>query len=445
LRIVPLIAPSYTIDAPEMIDPAFLKDNLDAVRTALGNRGVDMTRELEEIAALESRRRRLIPELEGLKREQNTAGDQVAKAKRQGQDTTKIQEENRQRSAQIKQMGVELDLLEQRRNHSLLVIPNVPHTTVPVGKSAEENKEMRRVGSARSFTFPPQAHWDLGPALGIIDFERGTKIAGARFTVLVGAGARLARALINFMLDLHTKQHGYTEIEPPFMANTATLTGTGNLPKFEADLFKIAGDWDLYLVPTAEVPLTNMHRGEILDGKQLPIRYTAYTPCFRSEAGSYGADVRGLIRQHQFDKVELMAFARPDDSYNELERLTGNAEEVLKRLELPYRVMLLSTGDMGFASAKTFDLEVWLPSQNTYREISSCSNTEAFQARRANIKFRPEPGGRTEFVHTLNGSGLAVGRTLIAILENYQEEDGTVVIPTALRPYMDGAEKITRQ
>jgi seryl-tRNA synthetase len=427
-----------------MIDPAFLKDNLQTVRTALGNRGVDMTRELEEIAALESRRRRLIPELEGLKREQHTAGDEVAKAKRQGLDTTKLQEANRQRSQQIKQLTVEFDLLEQRRNHGLLVIPNVPHESVPVGKSAEDNEEVRRVGTPRSFTFTPQAHWDLGPALGIIDFERGTKIAGARFTVLVGAGARLARALINFMLDLHTRQHGYTEIEPPFMANTATLTGTGNLPKFEADLFKIAGDWDLYLIPTAEVPLTNMHRGEILDARQLPIRYTAYTPCFRSEAGSYGADVRGLIRQHQFDKVELMAFARPEESYDELERLTGNAEEVLKRLELPYRTVLLCTGDMGFASAKTYDLEVWLPSQKTYREISSCSNTEAFQARRANIKFRPEPGGRTEFVHTLNGSGLAVGRTLIAILENYQQEDGSVAIPAALRPYMNGAERIAR-
>jgi seryl-tRNA synthetase len=423
-----------------MIDPAFLKDNLDAVRAALANRGMDMTRELEEIAALESRRRRLIPELEGLKREQNAAADQVAKAKRQGQDTTKIQEENRQRSTQIKQMGVELDLLEQRRNHSLLVIPNVPHATVPVGKSAEENKEMRRVGTPRGFTFTPQPHWDLGPALGIIDFERGTKIAGARFTVLVGAGARLARALINFMLDLHTKEHGYKEVEPPFMANTATLTGTGNLPKFEADLFKIAGDWDLYLVPTAEVPLTNMHRGEILDGQQLPIRYTAYTPCFRSEAGSYGADVRGLIRQHQFDKVELMAFARPDDSYNELERLTGNAEEVLKRLELPYRVMLLCTGDMGFASAKTYDLEVWLPSQNTYREISSCSNTEAFQARRANIKLRPEGGGRPEFVHTLNGSGLALPRLFAALIEANQRPDGSVAIPEKLQPYFGAAE-----
>ena len=427
-----------------MIDPAYLRDNLEAVRTALANRGMDMTRELEELAALESRRRRLLPELEGLKREQNTSGDEVARAKRQGLDTAKIQEANRQRSQQIKQMSVELDLIEQRRNNGLLVIPNLPHASVPVGKSADDNKEVRRVGTPRTFTFTPQPHWDLGPALGIIDFERGTKIAGARFTVLVGAGARLARALINFMLDLHTKQHGYTEIEPPFMANTATLTGTGNLPKFEADLFKIAGDWDLYLVPTAEVPLTNMHRGEILDGRSLPIRYTAYTPCFRSEAGSYGADVRGLIRQHQFDKVELMVFARPEDSYNELERLTSNAEEVLTRLELPYRTMLLATGDMGFASAKTYDLEVWLPSQQMYREISSCSNTEAFQARRAAIKFRPEAGVRTEFVHTLNGSGLAVGRTLIAILENYQQEDGSVTIPTALRPYMDGREKIGR-
>jgi seryl-tRNA synthetase len=342
-------------------------------------------------------------------------------------------------------MGVELDTIEQRRNRGLLTIPNVPHASVPVGKSVVDNVEVRRVGTPFEFAFTPQAHWDLGPALGIIDFERGTKIAGARFTVLAGKGARLARALINFMLDLHTKEHGYTEIEPPFMANTASLTGTGNLPKFEADLFKIGGDWDLYLVPTAEVPLTNMHRGEILDRRSLPIRYTAYTPCFRSEAGSYGADVRGLIRQHQFDKVELMAFTTPEESYNELERLTGNAEEVLKRLALPYRTVLLCTGDMGFASAKTYDLEVWLPSQQTYREISSCSNTEAFQARRANIKFRPEGSGKADFAHTLNGSGLAVGRTLIAILENYQREDGSITVPTALRPYMDGLETITRQ
>ena len=428
-----------------MIDPAFLRDHFDSVRTALQNRGLDMTAELEELAALESRRRRLLPELEGLKREQNTAGDEVARAKRQGLDATKIQEASRARAAEVKQKSVELDTIELRRNRGLLAVPNLPHESVPVGKSAADNTEVRRNGTPRTFTFTPQAHWDLGPALGIIDFERGTKIAGARFTVLVGAGARLARALINFMLDLHTKEHGYTEVEPPFMANTASLTGTGNLPKFEADLFKIAGDWDLYLVPTAEVPLTNMHRGEILDGRQLPIRYTAYTPCFRSEAGSYGADVRGLIRQHQFDKVELMVFTTPEESYNELERLTSNAEEVLRRLDLPYRTVLLCTGDIGFASAKTYDIEVWLPSQQTYREISSCSNTEAFQARRANIKFRGGGGGKAEFVHTLNGSGLAVGRTLIAILENYQQEDGSVAIPPALRPYMDGLEKITRQ
>ncbi|MBI3046821.1 MAG: serine--tRNA ligase [Acidobacteria bacterium] len=443
-----------------MIDPALLRDNLTAVRAALQNRGVDLGGELDELVALESARRRMIPELEGLKREQNAAGDEVARARRRGLDVAAIQEQNRARGQRIKQMSVELEAIEGRRNRRLLTIPNIPHPSVPVGKSAADNAEVRRHGTPRGFSFTPQAHWDLGPALGIIDFERGTKIAGARFTALVGAGARLARALINFMLDLHTKEHGYTEVEPPFLANSAALTGTGNLPKFEADLFKIAGEWDLYLVPTAEVPLTNMHSGEILDGRLLPIRYTAYTPCFRSEAGSYGADVRGLIRQHQFDKVELMVFSAPDRSYDELERLTGNAEEVLKRLELPFRTVLLCTGDLGFASAKTYDIEVWLPSQNTYREISSCSNTEAFQARRANIRFRPSNteafqarranirfrpggGGKAELVHTLNGSGLAVGRTLIAILENYQQQDGSLVIPPALRPYMDGKEAIT--
>jgi len=312
---------------------------------------------------------------------------------------------------------------------------------VPVGASAEDNREVRRVGQPRAFDFEPKAHWDLGTELGIIDFERATKIAGARFSVLSGAGARLARALINFMLDLHTREHGYTEVEPPFLVNADALRGTGNLPKFEQDLFKIAGEWDLYLIPTAEVPLTNMHRHEILDAAKLPIRYTAYTPCFRSEAGSYGADIKGLIRQHQFDKVELVKFTTPEQSYDELESLTRNAEEVLKRLELPYRTMLLSTGDMGFASAKTYDIEVWLPSQNTYREISSCSNTEAFQARRANIKYR-RAGGKPEFVHTLNGSGLAVGRTLIAIVENYQQKDGSVIVPEALRPYAGGLERI---
>ena len=313
---------------------------------------------------------------------------------------------------------------------------------MPVGKSSTDNVEVRRHGTPRAFDFEPQAHWDLGPALGVIDFERATKISGARFAVLMGGGARLARALIEFMLELHTREHGYVEVEPPFMVNAASLTGTGNLPKFEADLFKIAGEWDLYLVPTAEVPLTNLHRGEILEAGRLPILYTAYTPCFRSEAGSHGADVRGLIRQHQFDKVELVKLTTPETSYDELEKLTLNAEEVLKRLDLPYRTILLCTGDTGFASAKTYDIEVWLPSQQTYREISSCSNTEAFQARRASIKFRTAGTGKADFVHTLNGSGLAVGRTLIAILENYQQRDGSVVIPEALRPYTRGLEVI---
>jgi seryl-tRNA synthetase len=427
--------------AASMIDAVWLRDNLDAVRAAVKNRGANLNDELDTLAELEARRRQLLPQSEGLKREQNAAAEEVGRAKRQGQDTTALQEATRARAQTIKQLDAELQEIEQRRQGLLLTIPNVPHASVPVGASADDNVEVRREGTPPTFAFAPKAHWDLGPALGIIDFERGTKIAAARFSVLLGAGAKLARALTNFMLHLHTTEHGYTEVEPPFMANTASLTGTGNLPKFEADLFKIAGEWDLYLVPTAEVPLTNMHRGEILEAQRLPIRYTAYTPCFRSEAGSYGTDVRGLIRQHQFDKVELMTFSHPDQSYAELERLTGNAEEVLRRLGLPFRTMLLCTGDMGFASAKTYDIEVWLPGQNTYREISSCSNTEAFQARRAGIKFR-NAAGKPELVHTLNGSGLAVGRTLIAILENYQQADGSVVVPPALREFMGGQEII---
>lgn len=427
-----------------MLDPTFVREHIEEVRTGLRNRGMDPDKALEQIATLEGLRRRLIGEFEGLKREQNTSGDEIAKAKRQGLDTGPIQERNRQRSAQIKQLGTQLDSIEHQREQALLVLPNLPHSSVPVGRSAEDNTVVRTVGEPRSFDFEPQAHWDLGPALGIIDFERGTKISGARFTVLSGPGARLERALINFMLDLHTTEHGYREMEPPFMVNTASLVGTGNLPKFEQDLFKIAGEWDLYLIPTAEVPLTNLHRGEIIDGRELPIKYTAYTPCFRSEAGSYGQDVRGLIRQHQFDKVELVKFATPEQSHAELESLVENAEEVLKRLELPFRTVLLCTGDMGFASAKTYDIEVWLPSQKTYREISSCSNTESFQARRANIKFRAGGTGKAEFAHTLNGSGLAVGRTLIAIVENYQQADGSIVVPTALRPYMGGIERIAK-
>jgi seryl-tRNA synthetase len=430
-----------------MLDPAFVRDHLDEVRAGLRNRGLQPEAELEQIAAVESQRRRLIPELEGLKREQNAAGDEVARAKRQGQDASAIFAASKARGQRIKQLEAELEQVEQRRSSLLMTIPNLPHASVPIGASANDNREVRRHGEPRRFDFDPKPHWDLGPGLGILDFERATKMSGARFSVLIGAGARLARALINFMLELHTREHAYLEVEPPFLVNADALRGTGNLPKFEQDLFKIGGDWDLFLIPTAEVPLTNLHRGEILDGRQLPLRYTAYTPCFRSEAGSYGADVRGLIRQHQFDKVELVKFTTPDQSYDELESLTANAEEVLKRLELPYRTVLLSTGDMGFASAKTYDIEVWLPSQKTYREISSCSNTEAFQARRANIKFRTQGTGKAEFVHTLNGSGLAVGRTLIAILENYQQKDGSVDVPTALRPYMGGMQTIsvTRQ
>src|SRR5262245_9957452 len=427
-----------------MLDAAHVRDHIDDVRQALRTRGLDADRALDVFATLDADRRRILPELEGLKRQQNAAGEEIARAKKQGQDTTAIQDVNRERSGHIKQLGAALDEVEQQRNAALLTLPNLPHASVPVGASAADNVEMRRHGEPREFDFEPQPHWDLGPALGIIDFERGTKIAGARFSVLSGAGAGLERALINFMLDLHTREHGYREVEPPFLVNAAALTGTGNLPKFEADLFKVAGQWDLYLIPTAEVPLTNLHRGEILDGRDLPILYTAYTPCFRSEAGSYGQDVRGLIRQHQFDKVELVKLTTPEQSMEELERLTDNAEEVLRRLELPFRTVLLCTGDMGFASAKTYDIEVWLPSQKTYREISSCSNTEAFQARRANIKYRAGGSGKAEFVHTLNGSGLAVGRTLIALLENFQQADGSVMIRDALRPFMDGESVIKR-
>jgi seryl-tRNA synthetase len=427
-----------------MVDPGLLRERIDEIRTGLQNRGLQPDAELEQLATLETRRRRLIPEIEGLKREQNAAADQVAQAKRQGQDATPIFAANKARAQQIKQLEIQLDGVEQQRSSILMTLPNLPHASVPVGSSAADNVEVRRCGEPRRFDFEPKPHWDLGPALGIIDFERATRMSGARFSVLLGAGARLARALINFMLDVHTREHQYLEVEPPFLVNGDSLRGTGNLPKFEQDLFKIAGDWNLYLIPTAEVPLTNLHRGEILDGRQLPLRYTAYTPCFRSEAGSYGADVRGLIRQHQFDKVELVKFTTAEQSYEELEALTRNAETILERLGLPFRTVVLCTGDMGFAAAKTYDIEVWLPSQNTYREISSCSNTEAFQARRANIRYRPAGTGKAEFVHTLNGSGLAVGRTLIAVLENYQQADGSVVVPEALRPYLGGLEIIAK-
>jgi seryl-tRNA synthetase len=428
-----------------MIDPAILRDHPDRVRTDLQNRGLEPDASLAELATFDERRRALIVEVETLKRAQNASGEEVARLKRLGEDASAVFDANRQRGGRIKELDAQLQTLEEQRFAVLLTIPNLPHESVPVGRDASQNAEVRRVGKPPAFDFTPKPHWDLGAALGILDFERAAKIARARFAFLLGAGARLSRALIDFMLDVHTREHGYREVEPPFLVNAASLVGTGNLPKFEGDLFKIAGDWDLFLVPTAEVPLTNMFRGEILDGRTLPLKFTAYTPCFRSEAGSYGADVRGLIRQHQFDKVELVKFTTPEGSYDELEALTADAERILQRLGLPYRTVLLCTGDMGFASAKTYDIEVWLPSQETYREISSCSNTEGFQARRANIKFRPGGTGKAEFAHTLNGSGLAVGRTLIAILENYQQKDGSVVIPEALRPYMRGMELMEPQ
>lgn len=427
----------------DMLDPAFVRDNPELVEARLRSRGMDPSVDLATLAGLESARRRLLPEVEGLKRDQNASGEAVARAKKAGEDPSAVFAENKVRGARIREMEAELATIEAQRDALLLTLPNLPHESVPVGASADDNLEVRRWGTPPAFAFTPKPHWDLGAALGILDFERATRMSGARFAVMLGAGARLERALINYMLDLHAVEHGYREVQPPFLVNRAALTGTGNLPKFEQDLFKIAGDWDLFLIPTAEVPVTNLHREEILDGRLLPLKYTAYTPCFRSEAGSYGADVRGLIRQHQFDKVELVKITTPEQSHQELEQLTRNAETVLERLGLPYRRMLLCTGDMGFASAKTYDIEVWLPSQNTYREISSCSNTESFQARRAQIRFRPDGTGKTQLAHTLNGSGLAIGRTFVAILENYQQADGTVVVPEVLRPYMRGLDVIT--
>ena len=426
-----------------MLDPVLLREHVDDVRVRLDQRGVNLHEHLDFLTRLDAERREILPVLENARRSRKEVGGQIAQAKKEGRSVDELLKAGQVHGEQIKAQEEKLERVERELHKLSLALPNVPHDSVPVGRTEAENTEVRRHGEPPTFDFTPQAHWDLGPALGILDFERGAKIARSRFTVLVGAGARLERALINFMLDLHTVEHGYTEVEPPFLANADALTGTGNLPKFEEELFKVTGDWDLYLIPTAEVPLCNLHRDEILDGATLPLRYAAYTPCFRSEAGSYGKDVRGLIRQHQFDKVELVAYARPEQSYEIHEELTGHAEEVLKRLGLPFRTVVLCTGDMGFASAKTYDIEVWLPSEQTYREISSCSNTEAFQARRANIRFRREgPKGRPELVHTLNGSGVAVGRALIAILENGQQPDGSVVIPEALRPYMRGQESI---
>jgi seryl-tRNA synthetase len=365
----------------------------------------------------------------------------VAKLAREKVDVTEKRNEMKAISQQIKDKEEALREVEEKVLQFVSTIPNLPDPAVPIGLTEEENVEVRRVGEVPHFDFETKAHWDLCPALGILDLERATKITGSRFPLLAGAGARMERALINFMLDIHTKEHGYTEVVPPFMANSKSLFGTSQLPKFEEDLFKIR-DTDYYLVPTAEVPVTNIYRDDIIDGQRLPIKFTAYTPCFRSEAGSYGKDVRGIFRQHQFNKVELVKFARPEESDQELESLVQNAEEVLKRLKLAYRVVIHSTGDMSFAASKSYDIEVWLPGQNAYREISSCSNFDAFQARRANIKYRPAPGEKVRFVHTLNGSGLAVGRTWIAIIENYQQKDGTVIVPEALRPYLDGQTTI---
>jgi seryl-tRNA synthetase len=392
------------------------------------------------VRRLDRERRAALREAETLRARRNTASDDIARLKKEGRDARALIDEMRQAGERIKDLDARAAAADEALQRLLLTLPNIPDRSVPVGASSDDNVEVRRRGEPPRFDFEPRPHWDLGTALGVLDFERAARITGARFAVYVGAGARLERALINFMLDLHTREHGYTEVLPPFMVNEKAMTGTGNLPKFAADLFRVE-EVGYYLIPTAEVPLTNLHREEILDGGRLPISYTAFTPCFRSEAGSYGKDVKGLIRQHQFNKVELVKLTRPEDSFEALERLTEDAESVLARLGLPYRVVTLCTADMGFASAKTYDIEVWLPSFGAYREISSCSNCTDFQARRAGIRFRRGPSGRTELVHTLNGSGLAVGRTLVAILENFQRADGGVVIPEALRPYF-GADSI---
>ncbi len=425
-----------------MLDSKYVEDNLEKVIAGMKNRGAAF--DAERFGELASERRRIIKEVEDLEFRRNTGSKQFGELKRKGEneEAEKLQVELKDLSDKIKSLDGERTRIEAEFREFLLGVPNLPHDSVPVGKDASSNVEVRKWGEPRSFGFTPKDHIEIGKVLDIIDLDRAAKITGARFALYKGAGARLERALINFMLDLHTAEHGYREVLPPFMANSASFIGTGNLPKFEEDLFKVSNT-DYYLVPTAEVPVTNIHRDEILDGGELPVKYAAYTPCFRSEAGSYGKDVRGIIRQHQFNKVELVKFADPESSFDELESLTADAARVLELLGLPHRIMLLCTGDMGFSSTKTYDIEVWVPSENTYREISSCSNFADFQARRAAIRYRPPGGGKPRLVHTLNGSGLAVGRTLLAILENFQEEDGSVVIPERLRPYMGGLERIT--
>ena len=416
-----------------MLDLKFVRDNLAVVEQALKNRNASV--DLSEFIGLDKKRRELLVEVEALKSRRNTVSLEVSRLKKEKQDAEALIVEMRGVGDRISVLDAEVKEIEGKLTAILTYIPNVPHSSVPVGADEEANPEVRRWGEPRKFDKEPLAHWEIGEKLGILDFERGGKVSGARFTFYKGLGSRLERSLISFMIDLHTLEHGYTEFFPPFIVNKDSMFGTGQLPKFAEDMFKLEG-YDYYLIPTAEVPITNLHRGEILDNKDLPLYYTAYSACFRAEAGAAGRDTRGLIRQHQFNKVEMVKFTRPEESYAELEKLTLNAEKVLQRLELPYRTILLCTGDMGFSSAKTYDLEVWLPSANRYREISSCSNFEDFQARRAEIKFRREPKAKPEYVHTLNGSGVAIGRTVAAILENYQQEDGSVVVPDALRPYM---------
>jgi seryl-tRNA synthetase len=423
-----------------MLEIKLVRENLERVKTAMQNRGTAVAWEVFQTH--DARRKTILFELEELRRQRNSVSDQVAEMKRSGENADTIIEKMRDVSATIKGLEKDLGESESAIGEMIMAMPNIPHDTVPVGKDEADNPVIKTVGEPADFAGAPLPHWTIGERLGILDFTRAAKIAGARFPLYFGMGARLERALINFMLDLHTGEHGYKEVLPPFIVNRKTMTGTGQLPKFEEDLFKLEG-LDYFLIPTAEVPVTNIYQDEVLDASQLPIYYTAYTPCFRSEAGSYGKDTRGLIRQHQFNKVELVKFARPEASYDELESLLDNAETVLRRLELPYRVITLCTGDIGFSAAKTYDIEVWMPAQGVYREISSCSNFEDFQARRANIRFKEKGKKGTRLVHTLNGSGLAVGRTLAALLENCQQEDGSVVIPQALRPYMGGMETIT--
>src|ERR1700730_15983364 len=425
-----------------MLDLNFVRNNLPLVEEKLRQRGMDPALVLKDFLEVDAQRRQAITEDETTKARRNRASEEIAKLKKSGQDATAQMSESKELREQIQKLEKVATELETRLQEILAGMPNLPHESVPAGKTPEDNVEVRRWGAPPKFDFTPKPHWELGEELGVLDLGRATKLSGARFAVYWDLGARLERALANFMLDLHTREHGYTEVLPPYLVNSESMYGTGNLPKFAADLFRVPhGEKDLWLIPTAEVPVTNLYRDEVLEASRLPISLTAYTPSFRSEAGSYGKDVRGIIRQHQFQKVELVKFARPENSYEEHEKLTRDAEEILQKLELHYRVTLLSTADMGFSSAKTYDLEVWLPGQKLYREISSCSNFEAFQARRANIRFRPEGKGKSEFVHTLNGSGLAVGRTWLAILENYQQPDGSVVVPKALRPYM-GTDRI---